>query len=171
MLDPSDFGEAAGRIIDQDGAHGVAMIMVDHHRLLQVLREVYDRTSEGPHGGCGQGTPRERLTDIRQLALNGLKLPADLKRRLIATGSMPAATEGEEVNTEESAEAAARRLAGELLASDEKLGEALARVDALEEEARRFVAAMTEFGDTPWWLRAAASFNELSRLAVDREGA
>lgn len=44
------------------------------------------------------------------------------------------------------------------------------RVVALEEEAAKLIEALTGDGQMPWWLTASAAFNELHRLAIDKDG-
>jgi predicted Zn-dependent protease len=54
--------------------------------------------------------------------------------------------------------------------AQDDIGESEARVEALEEAAATLIGALTEYGETPWWLRAAHSLDELKRLAVDQDG-
>jgi hypothetical protein len=222
-MDPRKYLDAATRIVQDDGAEGVAIIMADHERLLQALSAIYTLTAP-----AGEKDIDTRMAEARAKALAGLRLPADLKERLRVAGR-PASTEGEfdaelesiereadelrryrdvvrgilqvireqgtaavpdlivaEVRrifptlsptveadgaaTEERAEDAAMRLARALEASEEARGVAESRVAALEEGAATLIGALTEFGETPWWLRAANAMNELHRLAVEKDG-
>lgn len=76
------------------------------------------------------------------------------------------------VEGSESLKDAVKRVALEVALERERADKAedrcklLARgLDARDREIRTLAAALTEYGDPPWWLRAAHAFDSLDRLA------
>lgn len=92
-MKPDQYEDSARRIIDQDGVMGVALLMADHTRLLEHLRAIYDEAAPRQVGVRGAETV---AVTIRDLALEGLRLPADLRDRLRCSAP-PAVTEGDRI--------------------------------------------------------------------------
>lgn len=92
-MKPEQYEESAQRVIDDDDAAGVALLMADHTRCLEQLRAIYDEAA--PRQVADRGAEAVVAT-VRDLALNGLKMPDDLRQRLVASGR-PALTEGDRI--------------------------------------------------------------------------
>lgn len=111
------------------------------------------------------GTAAERYRYVGEfvadadLAEEPLRIEA-LKRALTECSAGPA------TDTEESPEAAARRLAGELTAARERSARLSSALDARDNQVRELVEALTggEF-PLPWWMRATHALDSLDRLA------
>lgn len=81
-MDPDSMHDVACRILREDGAKGVALILADHHRLLRTLAAIYNEAAP-----AGAGAAEERLATIRENAHGGLRLPHDLRVKLGGTGT------------------------------------------------------------------------------------
>jgi hypothetical protein len=95
-MKPEQYEESAQRIIDDDGAAGVALLMADHTRCLEQLRAIYDEAA--PRQVADRGAEVVAAT-VRDLALRALRMPTDLRDRLFASGR-PAVTEGDRMEVE-----------------------------------------------------------------------